>query len=146
MALHPDIWVLLEQLVAVLGIKAVLLFFLSTFDGSLLTISRWLLVSATTVLFGDLRHNLIKAVRSYSLDALLLVDLVDWHALVLQREKEEHELVYLLLHEPLLLLLLAKPQSQVFLVLHEANLALGQDLGGLAAHNLLFLLLRLAAE
>ena len=115
--MHGDIWIPWQIFVTILRVKAEFIFNLSV---SFLFVFSGLIA----ILFGNLGHDLIESICADSLYALLLVDLINRHPLVLQSEEEEHKFVNLLLVQLLLLFSLCKSQPQALGPLHEIKTAL----------------------
>ena len=78
------------------------------------------------VIFCDLGHDFIETIGPNRFDSFLLIDFIDWHALVLQCKEEEHELVDLLLHVLLLLLLFPQLEAHMLFLFHQDKFVLGQ--------------------
>ena len=73
---------------------------------------------------SNLGHYLVKSLSLDSFDPLLLIEIIDWQALVLQCEEEEHHLVDLLLEELDLLVFLAQLQSHFLLLFNQIDSSL----------------------
>ena len=70
-----------------------------------------------------LTHDLSKAICRDILDALLLVDLVNWDALVLEREEEKEELVFLVLVVVNSTLVLCQCPFQLLILYEQVSLS-----------------------